>query len=169
MFWWLFYQFLCTHEMHLTISFRVSLVAWAHSYDYPSTSEITKTDQHLTTTKPSKTWTVHTFNPLSPGRSEGNFRDVMFKLISVMIVEVSLVKLPSGDCLWGSLMMSQHWFRLWFGAVRQQTITWANVDTDLCRHMASLGPNELKFWLCCDEFSQFEGQCCILLHQGSVF
>ena len=25
----------------------------------------------------------------------------------------------------------------------QQAITWANVDPDLCRHMASLGPNEL--------------------------
>ena len=26
---------------------------------------------------------------------------------------------------------------------RQQAITWANVDQDLCRHMASLGHNEL--------------------------
>ena len=24
------------------------------------------------------------------------------------------------------------------------TITWANVDPDICRHMASLGHNELK-------------------------
>ena len=31
----------------------------------------------------------------------------------------------------------------WLGAVRQQAITWANVDPDLCRHMASLGHNEL--------------------------
>ena len=29
-------------------------------------------------------------------------------------------------------------------AWRQQAITWANVDQDLCRHMASLGYNELK-------------------------
>ena len=28
-------------------------------------------------------------------------------------------------------------------AVRQQAITRASVDPDLCRHMASLGPNEL--------------------------
>ena len=27
--------------------------------------------------------------------------------------------------------------------IRQQAITRANVDTDLCRHMASLGHNEL--------------------------
>ena len=29
-------------------------------------------------------------------------------------------------------------------AVRQQAITWANVDQYRCRHMKSLGPNELK-------------------------
>ena len=29
-------------------------------------------------------------------------------------------------------------------AVRQQAITWANVDTDVCRQMASLGLNELS-------------------------
>ena len=38
---------------------------------------------------------------------------------------------------------------------RQQAITWANVDPDLCRHMASLGPNELIYlvgiWVCCSE------------------
>ena len=41
-------------------------------------------------------------------------------------------------------MISQHWFRLWLGAVRQQAITWANVDPVLWRHMASLGPDELS-------------------------
>ena len=40
-----------------------------------------------------------------------------------------------------SQMMSQHW--LWFGAVRQQAIIWANVDPDLCHHMTSLRHNEL--------------------------
>ena len=30
------------------------------------------------------------------------------------------------------------------GAIRQQAITRASVDPDLCRHMASLGHNELK-------------------------
>ena len=42
------------------------------------------------------------------------------------------------------LMISQHWFRWWLGAVRQQAITWANVDPDLCCHMASLGHSELS-------------------------
>ena len=34
-------------------------------------------------------------------------------------------------------------FRQWLGAVRQQAITWASVDLDLCHHIASLGRNEL--------------------------
>ena len=29
-------------------------------------------------------------------------------------------------------------------AWRQQAITWANVDPDLCRHMVSIGHNELN-------------------------
>ena len=41
-------------------------------------------------------------------------------------------------------MISQYWFRKWLGAVRQQTITWANVDLIPCRHMTSPGHNELK-------------------------
>ena len=36
--------------------------------------------------------------------------------------------------------------QVWLGAVRQQAITWAIVDPDLCRHMASLGHNELNSW-----------------------
>ena len=38
---------------------------------------------------------------------------------------------------------SQYWFWKWLGAIRHLAITWANVDEDLCCHMASLGPNEL--------------------------
>ena len=56
----------------------------------------------------------------------------------------SLVNLPTGDCHWTSLIISQHWFRWWLGAVRQQAITWANVDPDSCHNMASLGHNELN-------------------------
>ena len=32
-----------------------------------------------------------------------------------------------------------------FGAIRQQAITWANVDLDLCHHMAPPGHNELNY------------------------
>ena len=41
------------------------------------------------------------------------------------------------------LLVDFTWFRSWLGAVRQQAITWANFDPDLCRQMASLGHNEL--------------------------
>ena len=47
------------------------------------------------------------------------------------------------ECHWTSLTTSQHWFRQWLGAVRQQAINWANVDPDLSGHMVSLGHNEL--------------------------
>ena len=41
-------------------------------------------------------------------------------------------------------MRSQHWFRYWLGAVRQQAITWADVHPDLWCHMVSLGHNVLS-------------------------
>ena len=60
------------------------------------------------------------------------------------MAEVSVVNLPLDECHSTLLMISQHWVRWWLGAVRQQAITWANVDRDLCRHIAWLGPSELK-------------------------
>ena len=51
--------------------------------------------------------------------------------------------MASDECYRTLLMISQHWFRKWLGAVRQQAITWTTVDQDLQRHMVSLGPNEL--------------------------
>ena len=58
---------------------------------------------------------------------------------------ISQAKLPSDGHHhhWTSVMISQHWFRWWLGAVRQQAITGTNVDLDPCRHMASLGHSEL--------------------------
>ena len=48
--------------------------------------------------------------------------------------------------------LTNMWYLCWasilrvtgLGAVRQQAITWANFDSDLCRHLASLGHNELN-------------------------
>ena len=56
------------------------------------------------------------------------------------------LKLPRDECHGTLLMVSQHWFRLWLGAVRQQAITWTNVDPDLCHHMVHvlLGHNDLS-------------------------
>ena len=70
-------------------------------------------------------------------------------------------------------MLSQHWFRLWLGALRQQAITWVNVDQVLCRHMASPGHNELTHLpldkmaaisqtIFSDAFSQKNENFCIL-------
>ena len=51
-------------------------------------------------------------------------------------------EMPLDECHSTILMISQYWFRLWLGAVRQQAITWTNVDPDLCHHIASWGHNE---------------------------
>ena len=50
---------------------------------------------------------------------------------------------PWDECQGTSPMISQLWFSLWLGAVRQQAITWANVDLVPCHHMVSPGHNEL--------------------------
>ena len=52
--------------------------------------------------------------------------------------------MPWDECQGTSPMTSQHWFRWWLGAVRQQAITWANVDLVPCRHKASPGYSELR-------------------------
>ena len=54
------------------------------------------------------------------------------------------MKFPSSEWDKISLMISQHWFRQWLGAVRHQAITWANVDQGGWCRMVSLGHNELK-------------------------
>ena len=65
------------------------------------------------------------------------FTDWYLQILILMIMS-------SDECHKTLLMISQHWFRWWLGAVRQQAITWASVDQDLQCHMASLGPNELN-------------------------
>ena len=61
-----------------------------------------------------------------------------------IVVWVLAVKFILAECHKTSLMISQHWFRQWLGAVRQQAITWANVDPGFCPYMATLGHNELR-------------------------
>ena len=53
---------------------------------------------------------------------------------------VFLVKSPAVECHKISLVTGQYWSRQWLVAIRQQT--WANVDPDLCRHLASLDHND---------------------------
>ena len=58
------------------------------------------------------------------------------------------IKLNFNLWIWTPSMIRQQWSRKWFGVVRRQAIIWANVDPDLCRHMASLSHNELmSLWI----------------------
>ena len=53
------------------------------------------------------------------------------------------VQLLSGNCHKNSLITSQYWLQWRLGAIRQQAITRANIDPDLCSHMGSLCFSEL--------------------------
>ena len=54
------------------------------------------------------------------------------------LVSSDLVMLMPSDEFHRTLMMTNHLFRKWFGAIRQQAIIQANVDPDLCCHMETL-------------------------------
>ena len=56
----------------------------------------------------------------------------VYFIIYYMMADIFIVKLPCGDCQLDSLMTGQNWFQIWFGAVRQQGIIWANADPALC-------------------------------------
>ena len=45
------------------------------------------------------------------------------------------VKLLSGERHKSPLMISQHWFRKWLGAIIQEAITWTSIDQDLRYHL----------------------------------
>ena len=54
------------------------------------------------------------------------------------------MNLPLGDCHWTSLMISQHWFRRWLGADRQEAITWTNVVQDPRRFVAAMSSVNIR-------------------------
>ena len=64
------------------------------------------------------------FNSLTPGRCGRNFKIIIFKLI----IQNSSTGIHCEIDHRTSLMRSQHSFRKWLGAVRQQINTWVNVD-----------------------------------------
>ena len=75
----------------------------------------------------------------APGGFQLNFRLTIFRLI--LVIDGRGISWDE-YYYWTLPMINQHWFRQWLGSVCQQAITCANVDWDLCRHMASLGHNE---------------------------
>ena len=78
---------------------------------------------------------LHWVNLLAPGRLDCNAECAIFKLISVTDI-LSICEIHK--------MTSQHWFRSWLDAVRQQAMTWTKVGQIIWHLMASPGDNELK-------------------------
>ena len=74
------------------------------------------------------------FNSLAPGRSECDSKNFIFHLVLLIGI------LRSNECHRNLLMIRL----VQVMTIRQQAITWANVEPDLCYQMASLGLNELK-------------------------
>ena len=56
------------------------------------------------------------------------------------------MRLLSWKCHTNPLMVGQHWFRYWLGLVRQQAITWANVDPKRCHRMVSWNFTWCMWW-----------------------
>ena len=48
-------------------------------------------------------------------------------------------EIAQDECRKNPLLISQHCFREWLGAVKHQAITWTNVDLDLQYHMHHQG------------------------------
>ena len=91
-------------------------------------------------------WKCHLQNGLNVIIQQGQFIQVE-QILSVVAVILNLyLKLLSGEYQRNSFMRSQHWFMQWLGAIRKQTITWANFEPDLCHIMVSLGHNKLTHW-----------------------
>ena len=77
-------------------------------------------------------------NSLAPGRPRCHFK-LQFSISFYWLVSSHRLRImPWDGCHGTSSMISQHWFKQWLGAVRQQAITWANVDLVPCRHIAWL-------------------------------
>ena len=56
-----------------------------------------------------------------------------------------LMTMPSNETHGFLLTIAQHWSRLWLDAIRQQAITWANVDPVPCHHMAFTRSQWVKY------------------------
>ena len=79
----------------------------------------------------------------SPLGEKSLWNGTILKRLCWLIYWPFRAELPSCDCHRSSLRASQHCFVWWLGAVRQQAITWSNVDHDHHGHVKSLGTNML--------------------------
>ena len=104
-------------------------------------------------------WDILHFQLLTPGPLRDVIMILKVQFSNICYTESSqtlIVKLLSGECHRTHLMISQHWFRWWLGAIRQQAITLANVDLDLCCHRATLARNEFKHDALVDKTEEFK-------------
>ena len=89
-----------------------SLTVWIHSSPW-SRKPVVVVDLHER--GDFAIWKVRrktAFNSLAPERFERNLRKAIFKLILIIVGwGIFFVKLPSDECQWTLLMISQHWFR----------------------------------------------------------
>ena len=100
----------------------------------------------MVATSPAYYCTAHGINLLAPGRYDSNFTRVIFKVIlqnnswstSCEIVLRWMPQNPTDD--------KSTLVQVMACAIRQQAITWVNVDPHLCCQMTSLGYNELTIW-----------------------
>ena len=84
---------------------------------------------------------IFVFNSLIPIMSRCSFKNTIFNHVLLF----GSIRSYDNVLRWMPPQLtddSQHWFSWWLIAVKQQTITWANVDLDLSRHMVSLGHSE---------------------------
>ena len=104
------------------------------------------------------------FNSLALGEFECNFRYVIFQGILLIdswgiACEIALI--------WMSVDFTDDqstFVQVMIGAVRQQAITWTNVDPDLWHHMASLGHNELR----CIITLTYKSEVCVVILIWSI-
>ena len=75
---------------------------------------------------------------LAIGRWGCNLKVLILKFISrIDILSISCdTLLPSVEDHKTSLIISEHWFKYWLGAIRKWAITRASVDPDMCCHLA---------------------------------
>ena len=104
---------------------------------------------HLSCINPSM-WTLFyrqnntVFNSLTLGSFEWNFRWVIFTLILMIYAVLSFMTLPSDDCHWTSLMISEHWFQVIFTLMIYAVLSCMTLPSDGC-HWTSLMISEHWF------------------------
>ena len=79
-------------------------------------------------------------------RNVATISNVKFQMLYIHYFHVHVRNYAFGEVAHGSTDNKSTLVQAMDCCARQQAITWSNVDPDLCRHMASLGHNELSHW-----------------------